>query len=450
MGLLARDLAQHDIEARDQRAHLERMKLVGVPVTAAPPASGFDGEARVEAILGEVLRRRRDFVDALVTYTGDEIADLVADASTRGLLVSSISENTLLLIQTLYEGHDPTTVEAPPGAVQYARRLAQNDVSIASLMRAYRFGQARFTAMCLEVAGELPRLEVPVLSTIVTKVALFIDRICDIVAREYEQERERWVRSRSGVRQHWINEVLIGEVTDVSQIEGVLGYPLQGTHLAVELWSVDSGTRADSLKAFDRVTAYITRALGPHTPHLLVTTGEHEGRAWFATRAAHRVSTDDLTRWLREQGLGVRLAIGDPHGGLEGFRRSTRQASRAKELASSHPTRTAVAFAEVAAVAMLRDDKVELGNFVRRVLGGLAEPGERNEGLRETLRVFLEHGGDHARAAQLLHVHRNTVRYRIEQALQSIDPESPRVDNSRDTMLALSILDWRRELCGHA
>lgn len=419
-------------------------------VMAVTPKTSSDGEAHVEEIIREVLIRRREFVDALVTYTGDEIAELVADASTRDLLVSSISENTLLLIQILYEGIDPTTVEAPPGAILYARKLAQNDVSMAALMRAYRFGQARFTAMCLEVAGELgERYEISVLSTIVTKVALFIDRISDIVAREYEDERERWVRSRSGVRQHWVNQVLTGEVTDVSQIEGVLGYPLQGTHLAVELWSLEPGTRADSLKDFDRVTAFITRALGPHTPHLLVTTGEHEGRAWFATRAAHRLSTADLTRWLREQGLDVRIAIGDPHAGLDGFRRSIRQASRAKELAASHPTRKAVAFADVAAVAMLHDDQVELCDFVRRVLGGLAEPGERNEGLRETLLVFLDLGGDHARAAQVLHVHRNTIRYRVEQALQSIRPDSPKLENSRDAMLALSILEWRRDLCGH-
>lgn len=436
MGLPAADLPSHDL---DDWGDDQRPRMAVVP----------DAEAGVEEIIREVLTRRRDFVDALVTFTGDEIEDLVPDASTRDLLVSSISENTLLLIQTLYEGNDPTTVEAPPGAVQYARRLAQNDVSVASLMRAYRFGQARFTAMCLEVAdGMGVRYEVSVISNIVTRVALFIDRICDIVAREYEQERERWVRSRSGVRQHWVNEVLTGQVTDVSQIEGVLGYPLQGTHLAVELWAPGAESRADSLQTFDRVAAHVTRTLGPHTPHLLVTTGEHEGRAWFATRAAHRLSTDDLTRWLREQDLNVRLAIGDPHAGLEGFRRSIRQASRAKQLASSHPTRTAVAFADVAAVALMRDDDVELEDFVRRVLGGLAEPCERNEGLRETLLVFLELGGDHAQAAERLHVHRNTIRYRVEQALQSIDPDAPRLANSRDAMLALSILDWRRDLCG--
>jgi len=402
----------------------------------------------LEEIIREVLTRRRQFVDELVRYTSDEIAELVTEAGTRELLMSSISENTLLLIQTLYEGHDAAAVEAPSGAVLYARKLAQNDVSLAAMMRAYRLGQAQFTAMCLEVAAELGEpYEISVLSTIVTKVALFIDRVCDIVAREYEQERERWVRSRSGVRQHWINEILTGEVTDVSQIEDVLGYPMQGTHLAFELWTAEAGTRADSLQAFDQVTAHITHALGPHTPYLLVTTGEHEGRAWFATRAAHQISTRELSRWLREQGLGVRLAMGDAHSGLQGFRRSIDQAARVKQLASSHPNRTAVAFDDVAVVAMLRNDDVELRDFVTRVLGCLADPGERNEGLRETLLVFLEHGGDYAQAATLLHVHRNTIRYRVEQALRLIKPDSTRLENTRDAMLALSILDWRRDLC---
>ncbi|AXT84382.1 hypothetical protein C6I20_03675 [Aeromicrobium sp. A1-2] len=409
--------------------------------------TGGDGEGRVEEIMREVLTRRREFVEELTTYTGDAIAELVADESTAHLLGASISENTLLLIQTLYEGQDPTTVTAPPGAVQYARRLAQNDVSMASLMRAYRFGQARFTEMCLEVAAELgERYEISVLSDIVTRVAQFIDRICDIVAREYEQERDRWVRSRSGMRQHWIGELLAGDVTDIDQAEAVLGYPLKGSHLAVEVWSDDVVNRADSLHAFDLVSAFIVKSLGARRPHMMVATGEHEARAWFASRPADRLDVNDVATWLREQRVPVRLAWGTTLAGVEGFRRSIHQAARTKELAASHPNRRAVDFTEVAAVAMLRNDPVEQQDFVRRVLGGLSEPGERNDGLRETMLAFLELSGDHTLTAERLHVHRNTVRYRIEQALQTIDPHRPRVGNSHDTMLALSILEWRRDL----
>ncbi|WP_375001821.1 PucR family transcriptional regulator [Aeromicrobium sp. CTD01-1L150] len=410
-----------------------------------------EGEGHAEEIIREVLTRRRHFVDTLTTYTGHEIAELVADESTAHLLGASISENTLLLIQTLYEGQDPATVTAPPGAVQYARKLAQNDVSMASLMRAYRFGQAQFTEMCLGVAQELgDRHGISVLSDIVSKVAIFIDRICDVVAREYEQERERWVRSRSGMRQHWINELLAGDVTDINQAEAALGYPLHGRHLAVELWAEDSITQADGLQAFDLVAGVIGKSLGHRCPSMLVATGQREARAWFAPRADERPSVDVVGRWLRDQRVPVRVALSTTLSGIEGFCRSSRQASRTKELAASNPSRKVVEFGEVAAVAMLRDDPAELQDFVRRVLGGLAEPGERNDGLRETLLVFLELSGDHTLASQRLHVHRNTVRYRVEQALQAIGADSPRHVSSHDTMLALSILRWRQNLfTGH-
>lgn len=286
------------------------------------------------------------------------------------------------------------------------------------------------------------------LRTIVTQVALFIDRICDVVAREYEQERDRWVRSRSGVRQYWIGELLNGQVTDLDQVEAALSYPLRGSHVAVEIWTDDAVHRAESLAAFDAVVAFLSTALGPRCPHLLVTTGEHDARAWFALPSAEDVDTDVVEQWLRDQRVPARVAAGSALPGVDGFRRSTRQAARTKAMMRGNPSRTAVAFPAVAAVAMLRDEPEELRDLVRRALGGLADPGERNEGLRETLLVFLELGGDHTLASHRLHVHRNTVRYRVEQALQAVKAEATRLDDHVDVMIALRILQWRPGLFG--
>jgi len=41
---------------------------------------------------------------------------------------------------------------------------------------------------------------------------------------------------------------------------------------------------------------------------------------------------------------------------------------------------------------------------------------ERNDGLRETARVFLESSGSFTATAERLFLHRNTVQYRIRQA----------------------------------
>ena len=94
----------------------------------------------------------------------------------------------------------------------------------------------------------------------------------------------------------------------------------------------------------------------------------------------------------------------------------------------------------MAAVALLRDDPVELRAFVARTLGPLAAADERNRGLRETLLVFLDANRLHDRAARRLQVHRNTVRYRVDQAVatrgRSLD------DDPLDLMLALAAAKW--------
>jgi DNA-binding PucR family transcriptional regulator len=61
-------------------------------------------------------------------------------------------------------------------------------------------------------------------------------------------------------------------------------------------------------------------------------------------------------------------------------------------------------------------DLDSLRAWVAETLGPLAGTSERNEGLRETARVFLRTGGSYAATADELFLHRNTVQYRIRQA----------------------------------
>jgi DNA-binding PucR family transcriptional regulator len=66
--------------------------------------------------------------------------------------------------------------------------------------------------------------------------------------------------------------------------------------------------------------------------------------------------------------------------------------------------------------ALLTERSEDLQRWIRRVLGDLAaeDPGTRQ--LRETVRVFLDSGGSYTEAAARLHVHKNTVYYRVRKA----------------------------------
>ncbi|MET8246532.1 hypothetical protein ABZV31_20190 [Streptomyces sp. NPDC005202] len=101
----------------------------------------------VALVAHAVFRHRDDFIRRLVDTTEAEIAALEHDETLRGLLDASITENVVTSLHILTHAMDPHTVDAPASALTYARRLAQRDVSLSALLRAYRL-----TVRCWTVA----------------------------------------------------------------------------------------------------------------------------------------------------------------------------------------------------------------------------------------------------------------------------------------------------------
>jgi DNA-binding PucR family transcriptional regulator len=76
--------------------------------------------------------------------------------------------------------------------------------------------------------------------------------------------------------------------------------------------------------------------------------------------------------------------------------------------------------------------------FAGRVLGRVLEYDARTgAGLLETLQVFLDCSGSWTRTAEALHVHVNTVRYRIERVEQLTGRDLGRLEDRVDVFLAL-------------
>ena len=146
---------------------------------------------------------------------------------------------------------------------------------------------------------------------------------------------------------------------------------------------------------------------------------------------------------------GVRLAIGDPGSGVDGFRTTHRQASPPRRRPrADESTRAAVTtYAEAGLVSLLRTDVADLAAWVQGVLGGLATDDDAHERLRETARALLAHQGSHTAAAAELSVHRNTVLYRVRRAEEARG--RPFSDGRLDVEVALLAcrLLGRRVLC---
>ncbi|HEY6491738.1 MAG TPA: helix-turn-helix domain-containing protein, partial [Trebonia sp.] len=100
----------------------------------------------------------------------------------------------------------------------------------------------------------------------------------------------------------------------------------------------------------------------------------------------------------------------------------------------------AVAFGQVAPVAMMLSARELLRPWVLSTLADLALDDEHHARLRETLLVFLQSGGSYKTTAEQLTLHKNTVQYRIRKAEESLG--RPIVDNRHDVGLALQASHW--------
>ena len=100
------------------------------------------------------------------------------------------------------------------------------------------------------------------------------------------------------------------------------------------------------------------------------------------------------------------VAIGTVASGVDGFRRSYReaQAARTVAVAGGQPEPTVIAASDpgLSAAALLGGDIAATRDWVTGVLGDLSADNENDARLRETLRVFLRCGSSYKHAAEEL------------------------------------------------
>ena len=101
---------------------------------------------------------------------------------------------------------------------------------------------------------------------------------------------------------------------------------------------------------------------------------------------------------------------------------------------------TAASDSGLAVAALLGDNVDAASSWIGEVLGPLAAATESDERLRETLRVFLGAGSSFKAAAEELHLHVNSVKYRIRRAIERRG--RPITDDRIDVEVALLLCHW--------
>jgi hypothetical protein len=360
------------------------------------------------------------------------IGDISSDPALRVLLRASIEGNLTAIMHLLQNRIPLSQHRLPTAAVAYAERLAQRGVPAHSLVRAYHMGVDDLKASQLEAVRSLdlpPELQLLVIERMNDAVYRYIDRATLDVLAIHEAEQRRWSLFAGNVASATVNRLLAGGEPP-PDLTARTGLVLGQQHVGLVLWTRADSDGEDRLSALERAGRELANTLDAAAPLFcavdLVT-------AWLWVPRGRR--TEPVPPAVVVEALGDvpggQASLGLPGAGLAGFRRTHRQAQSARELAlaGNDPV---VAYGDpgVALVSMLAHDVAELRDWVPGVLGALAVDSESTARLRETLLAYLEAGGSPKATAERLHLHRNTVRYRLERvvALLGHDLDEARLD----------------------
>ncbi|MFT4126344.1 MAG: helix-turn-helix domain-containing protein [Gordonia sp. (in: high G+C Gram-positive bacteria)] len=356
-----------------------------------------------------------------------EISDLRGDAQLISLLGDSVEGNIDTIFTSIQHRIPQDGVTAPMAAMEYSRRLAQHDVSANALVRAYRLGQQELLRIALrEIRSRHidPEVALATFEYITNATARYIDWISEEVIEAYSVERERWRENRDHAVAEQVRTILAERDTaSADALTTALRYPLIRHHLAVILWYPDSGTPTAGLTGMKQFVVAAADHLGASESPLFAAQDRMTGWAWipFHQSTSHS-AVATLRAFAARYPLAPSLAMGEPLPGVAGFRRSHELAEQARAVAVSGPETGIHIIASgdpgVMIAAMLQGGLSTADTWVREVLGPLASPNEADESLRETLRVFLECGSSFKDAATRLHLHPNTVKYRVRRATE--------------------------------
>lgn len=375
-----------------------------------PAASGIDWGVMVGRLIDD-----RAWFDGMVATVTEEIHRRVPELGDDPDLVRATAESVadnLRLFGAIAHGRlDADRIDLPALAVEWARRLAHRGVPLDALLRTYQTAHVtvwRTWSGLLHDELDDPAMLAAAIEQGSEAMFSFIDALVERAREVYREEREQWARSSAALRAETVRALLDGATIDLTTAGQRLRYDLRRHHVALLAWDAGGGDRPAA--ELERAVADAARGIGSGVgAPLVVTLTGRTAAAWVgAGEAPHRDALAGAVR-VPEDATGVRLAVGGPGRGLDGFRRSHREAQHARRVASLAGGEEPVThFRDVAAAALASVDLEGARELVADQLGPLLASPEGRE-LITTLRVYLQEQGRPRRAAARLGVHENTI-----------------------------------------
>ncbi|GAC56718.1 putative CdaR family transcriptional regulator [Gordonia hirsuta DSM 44140 = NBRC 16056] len=279
--------------------------------------------------------------------------------------------------------------------------------------------------ICFELTDDVVLLR-ELLAVISRSIATYIDDIVSMLAEMIDVARAELAGDTHAERRAAVALILEGAPVSDARARAQLGYRLEGTQLA----AVISGGTQVSADRLEAACEALMTASGI-TSRLTVLAGITQLWVWFPVETL----TVDPARLDPD----IRVALGAPGIGREGFRRSHFQALMVHRLlARMGWVRRIAGYAQVRLLDVLTDDDAKIDDFVVATLGDLltADPE-----IAQCLHTWFAQRCNASATAERLYTHRNTVVRRLARA-EELLPVSL-ADHAVAVAAALEIVHWR-------
>ncbi|ORI21321.1 CdaR family transcriptional regulator [Rhodococcus erythropolis] len=357
-----------------------------------------------------------EVIDGFVQRIDDAIAEanpeVAADRELRRDVDASTAAQLRVIVAAIAGGSQVVT--PPAESVALALTVARRGMDLRVLLKIYgagRLAMLGFVDESIEALPIGPELKRALLVRVWGSAMRWLEVTTELLVATYAKERESLARGAFARRSETVHAIVAGEALHSDEASRILDYPMRRHHTAFVLWTDDTDPAADVLARLDSYArTFVDESNGERV--LTLPSGARELWSWVA-----HFDGQEWASHVDARHSDLRVAVGASGYGMEGFARSHREALAAQRVAvRSGGSPGITVYEDVQVPCLLTEDLGELRELVARELKGLAGADGVTTRIRDTVRVYYENNCTAAATAAALGLHKNTVRYRLDQA----------------------------------
>lgn len=382
--------------------------------------------------LRDVLANLRENSEALAQQLLTKIRSSIDDygsasETTRLDSLESLRVNMKSWFDTLIEGKKLTD-ETLAWLEPFARRRVHQGISLAAMLRAYRYGPQAIWIMTLDAVKGNRKLMEELLFNVSPFLLYYWDAAAQMAAQTYMQEEHQRLRWRDRLR-HELNAIIF---SNPDNIEGfrthaqALGIDSSAPHTALALRTTDAlGATSDDRDRLDPLLISVARVLGRSSDTLLYAVRNAHLILWIPVPPGKAIlhyerelaerATKMVAAKLRIAAVGIGLPTTKP----QGWQVSADQAMKAIDAGLKlKPEERVHHYSDIVV-----DDAVMSLENVAVFFNAVIERLSVETGLLETLQTYFELGQHRKAVAGRLNIHPNTLDYRLSQIENLLDAQ---------------------------